>query len=163
MFDLVQFLENTNISSILAGFFALAGTATGFFLNYWLDSKKEANERKKYCHLFKSDLEGKDRKISHLMDKVRSESQYEMQMRLNPAVFFNQFNFDELTRFYDMNYERLYYFNGDAVKKVNDVYFHIKNAKEYFESKRDAQTCYNELDWAIKGIKPAIKALDDSL
>ncbi|MDD3622510.1 MAG: hypothetical protein PHQ81_08910, partial [Methanofollis sp.] len=148
-----------NYASVIS---VLAGVTVGFFLNFLCDTMKEKKEKTKYLRLFKSDLASMDRKINHIMNEIHSEAQSGTHRESNQRDYFRRFNFDELTRFYDMNYERLYYFNEETVKKVNTVYFHIKNAKDFFENKYDAKNSCDELDRAIKGIDPATKALDSS-
>lgn len=153
MADFIQFAGS--------GFFVIVGVILGFLLNYWRDNQKEKTAKKKYFQLFISDLDSLTKKIDYIMNGIYSETQRGRRIA-NRDVFFGQFNFDELTRFYDMNYERLYYFNENAVMKVNNVYFHIKSAKDYCEKKEDPKNCYNELDLAIKGIDAAKKELKDS-
>jgi hypothetical protein len=77
----------------------------------------------------------------------------------NRDLFYGQINFNELTRFFDMNFDQLVVFDTDTMNKIIDVYYCIINAKEFFTEQYQAKKCIEEMEKARNGIDIAIKSL----
>ncbi|WP_048153006.1 hypothetical protein [Methanolacinia paynteri] len=150
-------MQITDFSAIITGLFTLFGVVVGFALKFLYDNSINNKIKKRYQNLFISDLNSLPKKIDELMRDIEKEKGHQRMSNFDRA--FNRNYFDDLFRFYDMNYDKLSYFDSNAEEKISKVYDHIKNAKDYFENKQNAGKSYYELDCAIKSIDTAINSL----